>query len=469
MSLQSYTGSLQTRPFDFSKHSQPTSKSLEFLPWLKKVTPSFTWTWPYLRHIREHLDRITDGECKRLMLFVPPRHGKTEMVTVRYPVWRIEHNPTLRVIVGAYNQLLANKFSRKARRIAAQRFELAQDRQAVEDWETPAGGGFRAVGVGAGVTGQGGQLVVIDDPVKNRAEAESEAYREAVWDWYKDDLYTRLEPGAAVILIQTRWHEDDLAGRILGSEDAKSWTVVSLPAEAGDNDPLGRKPGDALCPERYDKQALAGIHTVLGSRSYAALYQQSPQPVEGALAQREWFKIVGSSPVEARRVRMWDVAGTQKSAASDDPDWLVGTRLAYPEDKSIYIEDVVRARPGPGGVERLIKQTAELDGRRVPIRIELEGGGQSPLWIASMIKTLGGFDVREHVVSGKGDKVTRAMPFFAYAEAGNVKLVRAEWNPSWLAEISSFPGGVHDDRVDSASGGFNDLTAHQGWSRGPSA
>lgn len=174
---------------------------LPFGDWLPIVTPTWRWDWHYLRYIREYLDKVTSGELDRLMLFLPPRHGKSEMVTIRYPVWRMERDPELRIIIGAYNQLLANKFSRKSKRVAEQRLKLNKSRSAVEDWETIQGGGLRAVGVGGGITGQGGQLIVIDDPVKNRKEAESETYQEAVFDWYTDDLYTRLEPGGAIILI----------------------------------------------------------------------------------------------------------------------------------------------------------------------------------------------------------------------------------------------------------------------------
>ena len=155
-------------------------------------------------------ERVTRGECKRLMLFVPPRHGKSEMTTIRYPVYRLECEPSMRVILGAYNATLAQKFSRKARNVARTRLALNTERTAVEDWETTAGGGLRAVGVGGGVTGMGANLVIIDDPVKSREEAESATYRDRCWDWYRDDLYTRLEPDGAIVLIQTRWHEDDL-------------------------------------------------------------------------------------------------------------------------------------------------------------------------------------------------------------------------------------------------------------------
>lgn len=179
------------------------------------------------------MGRVTSGEVKRLMLFVPPRHGKSELVTVRYALWRLLREPRMNVIIASYNQKLANRFSRKMKNLAAG-LELSRSAYGAAEWETAAGGGVKAVGVGAGITGFGGDLVVIDDPVKSRREANSPVFRERVWDWYRDDIHTRLEPGAAVILIQTRWHDDDLAGRLLkdAEDGGEKWEVVRLPALA---------------------------------------------------------------------------------------------------------------------------------------------------------------------------------------------------------------------------------------------
>lgn len=390
------------------------------------------------------------------MLFVPPRHGKSEMVTVRYPVWRLEREPELRVIVGAYNQMLANTFSRKARRIAERRLSLTDDRTAVEQWETTAGGGLRAVGVGAGITGQGGNLIVIDDPVKSREEAESETYRERVWQWYTDDLYTRLEPGGAIILIMTRWHEDDLAGRILASEDAGRWSVVNLPAEAEQDDPLGRAPGDPLCPERFDADALADIRRVLGSRSYTALYQQRPQPPEGDVLKREWFTQFVDEAHAAHvtaRVRYWDMAATEAGG-----DYTVGVRVATTRDGRYYIEDVVRGQWSSQQRDTIVKQTAETDGRGCYVRREEEPGSSGKDVSAAFVRLLAGFPVlpAERVT---GDKAVRVQPFAAQAEAGNVVLVRGAWNKPYIEELTAFPTGTHDDQVDASSGAFNTLAS----------
>jgi len=271
--------------------------ALSFGDWLAEVTPDYDWTASHLLHLRAYLEAIERGELDKLMIFEPPRHGKSSLATIRYPVWRMQRDPALTAIVGAYNQDLATLFSRQARRIAERFLNVADsERKAAGEWEITGGGSFRAVGVGTGVTGRGAKLICIDDPVRSREDANSQAYRDRVWNWYRDDLYTRLEPGGAVILTMTRWHEDDLAGRILASEDAPNWTVVSLPALAEEGDPLGRAPGAALWPARFDETDLERIRTVLGTQSFTALYQQRPTALEGGLFKRAWFDIVQAVP-----------------------------------------------------------------------------------------------------------------------------------------------------------------------------
>src|SRR5215213_1501596 len=288
----------------------PTDPSkLSFEYWLKTVSPGFTWDWDYQKLLYEKLRDVTAGKTKRLMIFMPPRHGKSELVTVRYAAWRLQKDPRLNIIVGSYNQKLANRFSRKIKHVLSDavtitarikrgeavdvptvldeqrgvgsltvrkgasragssdikglkpathsaadtapdspNFETSQPRNfetsprpinTAEEWETRSGGTVRAVGVGAGITGYVAGLVIIDDPIKSRAEAESITMRDRVFDWFNDDLYTRLEPDAPIILIQTRWHEDDLAGRLLkeaAEESAEKWDVISLPAIAEESD-----------------------------------------------------------------------------------------------------------------------------------------------------------------------------------------------------------------------------------------
>jgi len=434
------------------KRLQGTTKKANngFPAWLHTVSPELTWDWAHLLYVQRQLQRVTDGEINRLMIFMPPRHGKSELATVRYPVWRMERQPDLRVIVAAYNQTLAERFSRKSRRIASERMTLNSERSAAAEWETDKGNVYRAVGVGGGVTGQGGHLIVIDDPVKNREEANSETYRNKVWEWYTDDLYTRLEPDAAMILIMTRWHEDDLAGRILASDDAPNWTVVNLPAEAEAADLLGRDVGDALCPERYDLDALQRIRRVLGN-SYYALYQQRPVSPEGEMFKRQWFEIVPAAPASAMRVRYWDKAATQ-----GDGDYTVGLLMARDTSGLFYVQNIVRGQYSALERERIIRQTAELDGRDVTIWIEQEPGSGGKESAESTVRMLAGFTARAERVMG--DKATRAEPLAAQCEARNVKLVRGEWNSAYLNELTAFPQGKHDDQVDASSGAFAKLS-----------
>lgn len=426
-----------------------------FDQWLTAVSPSWHWHWQHLKYIRKQLDRITNGEINRLMLFVPPRHGKSEMTTVRYAAWRLENDPSLRIIVGAYNQTLANKFSRKIRKIAIRRnVPIDKQRTAVEDWETTEDGGVRAVGVGAGITGMGGRLVIIDDPVKNREEANSLTYREKVWNWYTDDLYTRLEPGAKMILIMTRWHEDDLAGRILASEDADSWEVVSLPAIAEANDPLGREVGAALCPERYNIEELDKIRVAIGGRAFASLYQQQPVEQEGGMFKRSNFKFVNAAqlPRMVSVARWWDKAATGGSG-----DYSSGVKIGRGADELYYVLDVKRGQWSTNERDKIMQQTAVQDGADVLIYEEEEPGSSGKDVTAYHARMLAGYAFRG--VRSTGSKMTRAEPFAAQMEAGNVYLVRGSWNNAYIDELCMFPAGKNDDQVDASSGAFGAIAA----------
>ena len=417
-------------------------------PWLEQVSPAFRWDWPHLVIVEDALDAVTYGDITKLMVFEPPRHGKTELTTIRYPVFRLVQDPTLSVIVAAYNHALASKFSRKSRALARQvGLALNDERQAAEDWETTAGGGIRAVGVGTGVTGTGGGLIIIDDPVKSREEAESPTYRDRCWEWWQDDLRTRREPGAATILQVTRWHEDDLAGRILNSEEGKDWTVISLPALAEDNDPLGRAVGAALCPDRYDVAALAEIQRGMTDYSWSALYQQRPRRRSGNMFPRDMVLTVDAAPAGITWVRFWDKAGTDKGG-----DWTAGVKLGIARDGVIYVADVRHEQRAASARRLMMRATAEQDGGDCAIGIEQEGGSAGKDAAADDARLLAGFRVTsEHPT---GDKVTRAEPFAAQWQAGNVRLVKGAWNPVYLDEMEGFPHAAHDDQVDASSGAY---------------
>jgi len=404
------------------------------------------------------------------MIFMPPRHGKSEQVTVRYPAYRLENDAELKIIIGAYGSMLANKFSRKCRGIARERVQLNPERTAADDWETAAGGGVRAAGVGGAITGIGGNLILIDDPVKNREEANSETYREKVWDWYRDDLYTRLEPGGSIILQMTRWHEDDLAGRILESEDGSNWAVLRLPAQCetqeerdefaekygratGLPDPLGREVGEALCSDRYPLESLADIKTTLGSYSYNALYQQRPTPFTGGMIPVEMFSTIRAMPAQNQgKVRYWDKAGTEGGGA-----YSAGVLLVKTMNNQYIIEDVERGQWSALQREQVIKQTANQDGLAVSTVVEQEPGSGGKESAESTIKMLQGFNV--YADKPSGDKVVRAMPYAAQVEAGNVMLLIAPWNKAFIEENRGFPFAKLKDQIDAVAGAFNKLNS----------
>lgn len=434
--------------------SETIANRTTFAQWLPAVSPELHWDWPYIRYVREHLDRMTAGEIRKLMIFMPPQHGKTTLATIHYPVYRLERDPSLRIIIAAYNQTLAEKFSRKARRLASYRISISQERSSVADWETPQGGGVRAVGIGGGITGMGGDLIVIEDPIKSREEAESQAYRDRAWDWYTNDLYTRQSPHCSFIFPTTRWHKDDPAGRILASDDGPAWTVISLPAEAEPGDPLGRAIGDPLCPERFDTVALADFRRTLG-RDYHALYQQQPRAREGGMFKEIWLPLVDAVPARAARVRWWD-----KGATEGGGDPTAGVLVAYAGGIA-YIEDVIRGQWAAGERDATIRRTAEKDKETYGPVIywgEQEPGASGKDAAAAFVKLLAGYPVYTEPTTGS--KKTACDPLASQAEAGNVRIKRAPWASAFISEACDFPSGTHDDQIESAARAFNKLARH---------
>lgn len=434
--------------------------------WLRRVSPGFSWNPPHLVHIRAQLERITRGECRRMMLFVPPRHGKSEMTTVRYPVWRMLRDQTMSVIIAAYNQTLAETFSRKARNLARSYMAIDDSRRAVNEWMTAQGGVMRAVGVGTGVTGKGGHLIVIDDPVKSREEANSAAYRERVWNWYRDDLYTRLEPDGAIILTMTRWHEDDLAGRILASDNATEWSVVSLPALAEAHDPLNRAPGEALWPDRFDVAALERIRVVLGESSFAALYQQRPTPAGGEIFRSAWWGgeseyrnrfHAESSAHESNVVARWQFWDTALKAERGH-DYSACATFSLLADYRLSLTNMWQQRIESALLPAKIEEMATManrDGKLRGVVIEDKTSGTTsiqtlrmvaPDWLATIIAEF----------SPHGTKEYRARQASIWCERGCVLLPVPSESVPWLYDFADplhgqlfrFPATAHDDMVD---------------------
>ncbi len=415
----------------------------DFQQWLPQITPQYTWDWQYQVYIQSYLDRVNAGELKKLMLWVPPRHGKSEMVTIRYPVWQLLRDPEMRVIVGAYNQTLSERFSRKSRGIARNAgVELSEERATAADWETTVGGGVRAVGVGSGITGHGGNGIIVDDPVKSREEAESLAYRDRVYNWYTDDLYTRLEPGGWIIIIQTRWHEDDLSGRILASEDGPNWTVISLPAEAEENDPLGRELGEPLCPARYDKEALEDRRRVLGSYGYNALFQQRPAPPEGHIIKRAWIRYYTLPPNNFDRlIQSWDMAFKD----GDSNSYVVGQVWGQVGGNFYLVHQVRDHMDFPTTLSAVRTMSAAYPGAVAKLVEEKANG-------AAVIQSLKNEISGLIPVGPRGSKEARLSAVAPLFEAGNIYVPqRMPWTEGYIGELCAFPNASNDDQADATS------------------
>ena len=306
---------------------------------------------PALHHelICNALDEVERGECDRLMLFLPPGSAKSTYGSVLFPQYFLGRNPQLSVIGASHTAELAMRFSRRVRGgLKRQEFVdlfpgsgLSEEVQAAGSWETSKQGEYKAVGVGGDVTGRRGDLLVIDDPVKSREDADSEIVREKVWQWWLNDAKTRLKPGARVVLIMTRWHEDDLAGRLLQHE-AGRWKLVKLPMIAGPDDPIGRKPGEHLWPEWFTEQMV--LEAQADPRSWISLYQQEPRPVEGAEFKRVWINYYEHWPAASNKVLIVDPSGGKKKGGKPKGDYTSMWVVALGNDHNAYIVDGRRAR-----------------------------------------------------------------------------------------------------------------------------
>lgn len=418
----------------------------------------------HLRLLSDKLLAVERGEIDRLMVFMPPRHGKSELSSTRFPAWYLGRNPTRQIITASYSADLAeNTFGRNVRNLfRSPEFgnvfpgvALSSDSSAKGQWATNKGGVYVAAGVDGGLTGKGANLALIDDPFKDRKEAESQVIRDNVWDWYRSVLYTRLMPGGAIVLIMTRWHPDDLAGRLLKAQatGGDKWEVVELPALADSpDDALGRSEGEALWPARYPLPALKRMRDNIGPREWSALYQQKPTEAEGNLFKVTALPYLDAAPSGVTDiVRRWDLAAT-RDTGGNDPDWTVGVKMGRMDGGRYVILDVTRLRGGPQDVQQAIVNTAQADGYDVRVVLPEDPGQAGKAQSAYLVGLLPGYSVQ--AVRETGDKATRATPFAAQVNVGNVSLVRGVWNDAFREELRAFPAATHDDQVDAAAGAF---------------
>lgn len=419
-------------------------------------------TAPHLLILSDKLTQVAAGDLKRLMVFMPPRSGKSQLISQFFPAWYLGHHPDNRIILTSYEADFAATWGWKARSVfeefAPDIFGLSVrgDSSARNRWDiVDHVGGMNTAGVGGAITGKGADLFVIDDPVKNAEDANSQLKRDKAWDWYQSTAYTRLEPDAAMILIMTRWHPEDLGGLLLKEMEAggEQWDVLKFPAIAEENDLMGRKIGEPLWKERYPLESLNTIQGTVSAYWWAAMYQQSPYARTGKTFKRADF-IIADGGAQGSQVRFWDLAATEETKGKD-PDWTVGCLMSEHRGR-FWIKDIIRVREDAAEVERIIAQAALMDGKETRIFMEQEGGASGKSLISYYARTvLKGYSFEG--IPSTGSKPLRAQPLAAAVANGNVHLIAAGWNSGFLDEAEQFPNGVHDDQVDAAAQAFNML------------
>ena len=430
------------------------------------VEPSkdFVDNW-HIHVLCDQLQQVTDGKIKRLLVNVPPGTMKSLLVSVFWPAWEWARNPELRFLTASYSTHLTIRDNLKMRSIVESEWyqelfgiKLDPDQNAKVQFKNLKGGWRVASSVGGAATGEHPDRIIIDDPI-TADQARSEVERLAVKNWFDQTVSTRgVTRDTAIVVVMQRLHEDDLAGHLIARG---GWTHLCLPMRYEGTrvksettpehtaDPLDQRnvEGELLWPGLFTEKIVRQLELDLGPYGAAGQLQQRPAPIGGGLFKREWFKIVDAAPATARRVRGWDTAGTEGAG-----DWTVGVRLAETKG-NFYVEDVQAEQLGPAGVDSLMRLTAQLDGIGVAQREEKEGGSAGKAVIAARVKTLVGFDYKGVQITG--DKITRAKPYRAQVEAGNVYLVKGPWNEAYITELCLFPNGKHDDRVDGSSCAFN--------------
>lgn len=418
------------------------------------------------RELAQALEKVERGEITRLIVTMPPQRGKSELCSRIFPAWAFGKNPHWKTILVGYSAELAEGFSRDAREIVrSSRYRrvfpnrwLADDTQSVSFWKFANQRGFvKSTGAGGSITGFGADLVILDDPLKDRQQAESEQERQKLWDWYTSVILTRLAPGARVVVVQTRWHEDDLVGRLLEAEKldplADKWTVVHFPA-------LDENEQNPLWPERYRVADYLKIKANVGGRDWNALYQGRPTPQDGAIFQRGWFKIEPKSktPDLERWVLAFDTAASIKNSA----DWTVGALVGMDPEGGIWIKDIQRWRSEwPDSKKRIIQMVKDYRAQGLEITLGFAKRGLGLPMLQELVRSPE-LPVAVRPIEEKGDKVERARVWQSRAEAGLLYLVHGEWVNEFIGECLGFPYGKHDDQVDSVSGAVELLYKTQG-------
>ncbi len=451
------------------------------IPFTQRINPRYDAGWVH-QDIARRLERFSDDVAKglspRLMILMPPRHGKSELASRMFPAWHLGRCPDHEIIACSYNVSLAMSFSRKVKEVlhdpsyqSVFETRLHPDFQANEEWGVSGTrGGYVAAGVGGGITGKGAHVLLIDDPIKNAEEADSADVREKLWDWYGSTAYTRLAPGGGVLVIQTWWHDDDLAGRLqmamAEDPEADQFELVKYPAIAEHDEYLDeetdlivydecpargrliRNRGEPLHPQRYDLQKLNSIRKTIPPRFWAALYQQNPVPDDGAYFLKEHFRRGGLPALKRSNVYVaFDFAISEKK----QNDYTVGVVGLQDEDDILHVADMVRFKSGDGMfiVEAILNLCQKWYSPNLIVGFE---DGQIYRAIESLLKKR----MRERrfypsiqVLKPITDKMARARPLQGRMQQGMVSFSdKGDWYDGARAEMLRFPAGVHDDQVD---------------------
>jgi len=478
------------------------------LHFIQRLDPTYMAGWVHkdiCKRLERFSDEVTKGLSPRLMLLMPPRHGKSRIASVAFPAWHLGRNPDHEFISSSYNVGLAMSFSRKCQAILEdprypfENTSLDPNNKSAETWGLHGrNGAYVAAGVGGGITGKGAHILSIDDPIKNHEEADSAIVREALWDWYGSTAYTRLAPGGGVLVIQTCWHDDDLAGRLQqvmaanpDDPDTDQFEIVRYPAIAEQDEwednfteeiirvdsktvatradiaeptrlivmrteavpprpncTLLRIKGEPLHAERYDLAKLSRIMKTLSNRFWSALYQQNSVPDDGAFFMRENFKRATLPSKEACNVYMtFDFAITEKQ----HNDYTVGAVGLQDQDDMLHVADMVRFKSGDSFfiVEAIISLIKKW--RTSNLRLGFENGQIFLALQAQLVRRMREekLYVPYETLQPVTDKKVRAAPLQGRMQQGRVCYAEgAEWFPVMQAEMLRFPSGVHDDMVD---------------------
>ena len=450
--------------------AQRTLSRRRLIEFIQEFHPRYKAGWVHhkiARVLEKFAKDVADGKSPRLMILMPPRHGKSQIASKMFPAWVLGHYNYFEVMACSYNIALALEFSREVRDVVrSERYSVLfpdsninPEIQSAEAWKllskTGVGaGGYVAAGVGGAITGKGAHILIIDDPIKNAEEAESPEQRKKIWDWYTSTAYTRLAPGGGVLIIQTCWHDDDLAGRLQAQmkadPDADQFEIIKFPAIAIEEEEF-RMAGDPLHPDRYDSKALEQIKRTLGLRYWAALYQQDPVPDEGAFFTKEMMKLRGevirwqSLPV----YQAWDFAISTKQ----ENDFNVGATGAHDPDDVIHVLEVDRFKTKDAGVicDHILDNFERYGANAGVKEIAVEDG---QIWRTMQTTLRDRMRIRRlyptfTLMKPLTDKQVRARPLQGRMQALKVTFPRAAgWMEATMRELLRFPSGVNDDVVD---------------------